>query len=79
MFFDLPKKLSANDKFSSIFLSNISDYVDGQEFEKLLITLAKNHLLEGGLIQTNYFTDYDNLGLKLTFLESTNAVAKLIK
>lgn len=77
--FDLPKKLSTKDKFSSIFLSNISDYVDGQEFEKLLVTLAKNHLLEGGLIQTNYFTDYDNLGLKLTFLESTNAVAKSIK
>lgn len=77
--FDLPKKLSANDKFSSIFLSNISDYVDGQEFEKLLVTLVKNNLLEGGLIQTNYFTDYDNLGLKLTFLESTNAVVKSIK
>lgn len=77
--FELPKNLSAQDRFSSIFLSNISDYVDEREFEKLLVNLAKNHLLEDGLVQTNYFTDYDNLGLKLTFLDSTNAVTKSIK
>lgn len=74
--FNLPNKLKPNEKFSSIFLSNISDYVDDLKFEDLLANCLKEHLQENGLIQTNYYTDYDKLGLKNELIEDVIAVKK---
>lgn len=74
--FSLPSKLKSSEKFSSIFLSNIIDYVDNLKFEDLLANCLKEHLQEDGLIQTNYYTDYDKLGLKLALFEDAIAAKK---
>lgn len=74
--FDLPNKIKSDKKFSSIFLSNISDYVDNIKFEDLLSNYLKNYLLEEGLIQTEYFTDYEAIGLKIVDYKSTIVIKK---
>lgn len=76
--FSLPNKIKPNEKFSSMFLSNIADYVDDLKFEDLLANGLKEHLLEDGLIQTNYYTDYDKLGLKIVLNDDVIAVKKSI-
>lgn len=53
-FLELISKLDPNKKYSSIFLSNIGCYVDKRLFRDSIIEL-KNYLLDGCMIQTEYF------------------------
>lgn len=75
--FELPSKLDKDKKFSSIFLSNISDYVDTDKVKKLLEEELRDFLIKEGLIQTEYYTDYD--GLKIIDFEETVIIKKTNK
>lgn len=72
--FELSNKLDKDKKFSSIFLSNISDYVEVDKLKKLLEEDLKKFLIKDGLIQTKYYADYD--GMKMIDYEDTVIIKK---